>query len=79
MLRYALSHIHEPRTVFAVIRGYQSEIGGALEELGFKLRGEQTLFVKHLVVPQRQTVRVPALLRAEPNLEPATTLPRIPQ
>lgn len=79
MLRYALSHMHEPRTVFAVIRGYQSEIGGALEELGFKLRGEQTLFVKHLVVPQRQAVRVPALLRAEPNLEPATTLPRIPQ
>ncbi|MBV9791886.1 MAG: hypothetical protein JOZ51_27110 [Chloroflexi bacterium] len=79
MLRYALSHMSEPRTVFAVIRGYQSEIGGALEELGFKLRGEQTLFVKHLVVPQRQAVRVPALLRTEPNLEPATTLPRIPQ
>ncbi|HEX6289590.1 MAG TPA: hypothetical protein VFZ66_10395 [Herpetosiphonaceae bacterium] len=79
MLRYALSHISEPRTVFAVIRGYQSEIGSALEELGFKLRGEQTLFVKHLVVPQRHAVRVPALLRTEPNLEPATTLPRIPQ
>jgi hypothetical protein len=79
MLRYALNHMNEPRTVFAVVRGYQSEIGSALEELGFKLRGEQTLFVKHLVVPQRQSVRVPALLLAEPNLEPATTLPRIPQ
>lgn len=78
MLRYAVSQLSEQRTVFAVIRGYQSEIGGALEELGFKLRGEQTLFVKHLVVPQRQLARVPALLRSDPGLEPVTTFPHIP-
>lgn len=77
MLRYGLSQL-EPRTVFAVIRAYQSELGSALEELGFKLRGEQTLFVKQLVIPQRQSARVPALLRTEPGLETATTLPRIP-
>lgn len=78
MLRYAVSQLNEPRTVFAVARGYQSELGHAFEELGFKLRGEQTLFVKHLVVPERQTARIPALLRSEPNLEPAAPFPRIP-
>ncbi len=78
LLRYSLSQLGEPRTVFAIIRGYQAEVGGALEELGFKLRGEQTLFVKHLTVPQRQLSRVPALLRSEPSLEPITTLPRVP-
>lgn len=78
MLSYAISQLNEQRTVFAVLRGYQSELGGPLEELGFKLRGEQTLFVKHLVVPQRQLARVPALLRTESGLEPVTTLPHIP-
>ncbi|MDP9313005.1 MAG: hypothetical protein M3R24_19335 [Chloroflexota bacterium] len=78
MVRYSLSQLHEPRTVFAIVRGYQSEIGSGLEELGFKLRGEQTLFVKHLAVADRQPSRVPALLRGEPSLESITTLPRIP-
>ncbi len=61
MLRYALSRIDEPRTVFAVVRAYQSELGGALEELGFRLRGEQTLFVKQLAIRQPQMVTVPTL------------------
>lgn len=78
MLRYAVNQLGEHRTVFAVIRGYQAELGGPLEELGFKLRGEQTLFAKHLVIPQRQPARVPALLRPEPGLEPVTTLPHVP-
>jgi hypothetical protein len=78
VLRYGLSQLSEQRTVFAVIRAYQAEIGNALEQLGFTLRGEQTLFVKSLVVPQRQTSRVPALLRVEPGLEPINTSPRIP-
>lgn len=77
MLRYALSQLHEPRTVFAVLRGYESELGEALSELGFRQRGEQTLFAKQLAILQRQTVRVP-LLRAEPGMESATPLPRIP-
>lgn len=78
VLRYALSQLSEQRTVFAVIRGYQAELGSALEELGFRLRGSQTLFVKQLAIPQRQSMRVPALLRTEPTLESATTLPPIP-
>jgi hypothetical protein len=78
MLRYSLSQLSEPRTVFAVIRGYQSEVGGALEQIGFKLRAEQTLFVRQLAVSQRQTSRVPSLLRVEQGLESITTLPRIP-
>jgi len=77
MLRYAISQLHEPRTVFAVLRGYQSELGEVLSELGFRQRGEQTLFAKQLAIPQRQTARVP-LLRTEPSLEPVTPLPQIP-
>lgn len=61
MVRYALSRIEEPRTVFAVVPAYQSEIGQALEEIGFRLRGEQTLFVKQLAVPYTQLVTVPTL------------------
>jgi hypothetical protein len=61
MLRYTLSRIDEPRTVFAVVRAYQGELGNALEEVGFRLRGEQTLFVKQLAVPQTQMVTVPTL------------------
>lgn len=61
MLRYALSRIDEPRTVFAIVRAYQSELGGALEEVGFRLRGEQTLFVKQLAIRQPQFVTVPTL------------------
>jgi hypothetical protein len=71
MLRYVLSQITEPRTVFAVIRGYQLELGNALSEVGFRLRGEQTLFVKHLVVPRQ-------LPQAETGLEPVPQLPSVP-
>jgi hypothetical protein len=61
MLRYALSRIDEPRTVFAIVRAYQNELSGALEEVGFRLRGEQTLFVKQLAIRQPQLVTVPTL------------------
>jgi hypothetical protein len=61
MLRYALSRIEEPRTVFAITRAYQAELAGALEEVGFRLRGEQTLFVKQLAIRQPQLVTVPTL------------------
>jgi hypothetical protein len=78
VLRYGLSQLTEPRTVFAILRSYQSEIGGALEELGFKLRGEQTLFVKHLTAVQRQAVRVHGLLPNGPTPESITSFPRVP-
>jgi hypothetical protein len=61
MLRYALSRIDEPRTVFAITRAYQAELGSALEEAGFRLRGEQTLFAKQLAIRQPQLVTVPTL------------------
>jgi hypothetical protein len=61
MLRYALSRLDEPRTVFAVIRAYQAELNTALEEVGFRLRGEQTLFVKQLAIRESQMVTVPTL------------------
>ncbi len=77
VLRYTISQLHQPRTVFAVLRGYQSELGEVLSELGFRQRGEQTLFVKQLAIQQRQTARVP-LLRNEPALEPVNPLPQIP-
>lgn len=75
MLRYVLSQINEARTVVAVLRAYQSEFGSALEEVGFKLRAEQTLFVKQLIVRQHQAALVPGLLRPENGLE---SLPRLP-
>ncbi len=77
MLRYILSQINEPRTVFAVIRGYQSELGVALEEVGFKLLAEQTLFAKQLTVSQHQPALVPGLLRPETGLESLPQLPSI--
>lgn len=63
MLRYALSRLDEPRTVFAVLRAYQAELGGSLEEVGFRLRGEQTLFVKQLAIPESQLLTVPVTSR----------------
>ncbi len=65
MVRYVLSQLHDRRPVFAVLRSYQAELGGALEELGFGERGEQTLYVKQLALLQRQPVFLPALLRGE--------------
>lgn len=65
MVRYVLSQLHDQRPVFVVLRSYQSELGSALEELGFVERGEQTLHVKHLALLQRQAAFLPGLLRAE--------------
>lgn len=65
MVRYVLSQLHDQRPVFAVVRSYQSELETALDELGFVMRGEQTLYAKHLAILQRQSVFRPALLRRE--------------
>lgn len=78
LLRYSLSQLSEARTVFAVLRSYQSELGPALQELGFRLRGEQTLFVKHLTATARQPVRVPGLVPNGPTTESVTGLSRLP-
>jgi hypothetical protein len=78
MLRYALSQLSEPRTVFAIVRGYQGELGNALQELGFKERGQQTLFVRHLTVPQRQPARLPVLTPNGPQPESPVAFPQLP-
>lgn len=78
MIRYALSQLSEPRMVFAVVRGYQSELATALAELGFRARGEQTLFAKHLAISERQAVRVPGLVPNGPAPESVTGFPRLP-
>ncbi|HSH79054.1 MAG TPA: hypothetical protein VLA19_11050 [Herpetosiphonaceae bacterium] len=65
MVRYVLSQLHDERPVFAVVRSYQSELGQALEELGFVMRGEQTLYAKQLAILQRESVFLPALRRSE--------------
>jgi hypothetical protein len=65
MVRYVLSQLHDQRPVFVVIRSYQSELGGALDELGFVERGEQKIYAKQLAVFNRQPAFLPALLRAE--------------
>jgi hypothetical protein len=65
LVRYVLGQLHEQRPIFLVLRSYQSELRGPLEELGFVERGEQTLFVKHLAIIQRQPSFLPALRRNE--------------
>jgi hypothetical protein len=65
MVRYVLSQLHDQRPVFVVIRSYQSELGAALDELGFVERGEQKIYAKQLAVFNRQPAFLPALLRAE--------------
>lgn len=73
LIRFALAQL-EPRPVFVLLRAYQSELENALEELGFTLRGEQTLFVKQLAVASRQPMLVPATAQPQmPNIGRTTT------
>lgn len=76
MVRYVLSQLHDRRPIFAVIRSYQSEFQGSLEELGFVHRGDQTIYVKQLAVLARRHVFMPSMLRATPveGSMPAPTL-----
>ncbi|HZG65935.1 MAG TPA: hypothetical protein VEZ12_04285 [Herpetosiphonaceae bacterium] len=67
MVRYVLSQLHDQRPVFAVLRGYQSELRASFEELGFVERGEQTSFVKHLAILKRQPAFLPTLLGKAPG------------
>ncbi len=78
MVRYVLSQLHDQRAIFAVIQSYQSELGGALDELGFIERGEQTIYVKQLAILKRQASFLPALLRTEQGegAMPISTLAR---
>lgn len=78
LIRFALSQLNERRPVFALIHSYQSELEWALEELGFTLRGEQTLFVKHLAVLKKQPALLPSLRRVDPPLELTGPQPTTP-
>lgn len=75
MIRFVLSQLSEQRPVFALIHSYQAELEAAFEALGFILRGEQTLFVKHLALRTRQPALLPGLRRVEPSLELAGPQP----
>ncbi|GAC1639785.1 MAG: hypothetical protein NVS4B8_06880 [Herpetosiphon sp.] len=65
LLRYVLSQLNEPKPVFALVYGFQSEHEAAFEEVGFIQRGEQTLYVKQLALRAVQPARSP-FLRTEP-------------
>ncbi len=75
LLRYTLAQLQESRPVFALLNSYQSELEAAFEDAGFLLRGEQTLFVKHLALRTRQPALLPSLRRIEPSLELAGPQP----
>ncbi len=77
LLRYVLSQLSEARPVFVLIHSYQSELEAALEDTGFSLRGEQTLFVKHLALRIKQPSLLPRFRRTEP-LELTGPLPNLP-
>jgi hypothetical protein len=57
-----------------LLREYQSELLAPAQDLGFQPIGEQSLLVKHTVVPVRRPLLVPSL---EPGLEPQVPAPRI--
>lgn len=77
LIRFALSQLTEQRPVFALVHSYQGEHEAALEELGFTLRGEQTLFVKQLALPTKQPALLPRLRRADTleMIRPQTIVP----
>ena len=67
VLRYAISQLHEPRTVFAVLRGYQSELGErAVPSLAFGNAANKRCLSSRLAIQQRQTAHVPLLRRSPP-------------
>ncbi len=67
VLRFGLAQLNDRRPVYLLLREYQQELCQPAMRLGFQLVGEQTLLVKHTVVPIRRTVLMPSL---EAGLEP---------
>ncbi|NTU83989.1 MAG: hypothetical protein HGA45_32230 [Chloroflexales bacterium] len=74
VLRFGLAQLSDTRPVYMLLREYQGELLAPAQDLGFQPIGEQTLLVKHTVVPVRRTLLVPSL---EPGLEPRVPAPRI--
>ncbi len=74
VLRFGLAHLSDTRPVYLLLREYQGELVAPAQDLGFQPIGEQSLLVKHTVVPVRRSLLVPSL---EPGLEPQVPAPRI--
>lgn len=74
VLRFGLAQLPDTRQVYLLLREYQQELIVPAQDLGFQPVGEQTLLVKHTVVPVRRSALLPAL---EPGLEPRVTAPQI--
>lgn len=74
VLRFGLAQLSDTRPVYLLLREYQGELLAPAQDLGFQPIGEQTLLVKHTVVPVRRMLLVPSL---EPGLEPRVPAPRI--
>lgn len=74
VLRFGLAQLSDTRPVYLLLREYQGELVAPAQDLGFQPIGEQALLVKHIVVPVRRPLLVPAL---EPGLEPQAPAPRL--
>lgn len=77
LLRYVLSQLDEPRPIFVLQPTYHSEFDDMWADLGFVLRAEQTLFVKHVALRRKQPLLIPGLRRAD-TLELASPHPSLP-
>ncbi|PDV99017.1 hypothetical protein [Candidatus Chloroploca asiatica] len=74
VLRFGLAQLIDNRPVYLLLREYQGELLVPVEGLGFEVFDEQTLLVKHTVIPVRRPLLVPSL---EPGLEAQMPVPRI--
>ena len=74
VLRFGLAQLSDTRPVYLFLREYQGELLASAQDLGFQSIGEQALLVKHMVVPARRSLLVPA---REPSLELRAPAPRI--
>jgi hypothetical protein len=73
VLRFGLAQLSDSRPVYLLLREYQQELFEPAMRLGFQPVGEQTLLVKHTVVPIRRMVLTPSL---EVGLEPRVSVRR---
>lgn len=73
VLRFGLAQLSDSRPVYLLLREYQQELFEPAMRLGFQPVGEQTLLVKHMVMPIRRAVLAPSL---EVGLEPRVSVRR---
>lgn len=61
IVRFGLSHLHDARPVYLLLRDYHQDLLTPVQQLGFQPVGEQVLLVKNTVVPVRRSLELPAL------------------